>query len=142
MRKRDKQRQRAAGRDQQKEKKEQQVQRQLNVTHAEVMGSSDPESHDDDSAGALGDADWNDEAWEKGEREPSTQRSHNFDSSTCAAGEQETPCFEVVNLILLLSDSRMLRFQQLVMSFLYAHSPRRTTSVEISGVTTCSKRTT
>ena len=45
VRKRDKQRQRAAGRDQQKEKKEQQVQRQLNETHAEVMGSSDPESH-------------------------------------------------------------------------------------------------
>ena len=71
----------------------------------------------------------------QGERgEPSTQQSHNIDSSTCAAGEQETPCFEVVNLIFLLSDSRMLRFQQLVMSFLYAHSPRRTTSAEISGV--------
>ena len=54
VRKRDKQRQRAAGRDQQKEKKEQQVQRQLNETHAEVMGSSDPESQDDDSPGALG----------------------------------------------------------------------------------------
>ena len=57
VRKRDKQRQRAAGRDQQKEKKEQQVQRQLNETHAEVMGSSDPESHDGDSPRALGDAD-------------------------------------------------------------------------------------
>ena len=40
VRKRDKQRQRAAGRDQQNEKKELQVQRQLNETHAEVMGSS------------------------------------------------------------------------------------------------------
>ena len=62
VRKRDKQRQRAAGRDQQKEKKEQQVQQQLNETHAEVMGSSDPESHDDDGPGALGDADGNDGA--------------------------------------------------------------------------------
>ena len=61
VKKRDKQRQRIAGRDQQKEK-EQQVQRQLNETHAEVTGSDDPESHDDDSPGALGDADWNDEA--------------------------------------------------------------------------------
>ena len=60
MRKRDKQRQRAAGRDQQKEKKKQQVQRQLNETHAEVMRSSGPESHDDDSPRALGDADWDD----------------------------------------------------------------------------------
>ena len=65
VRKRDRQRQRAAGRDQQKEK-EQQVQRQLNETHAEVMGNSDPESHDDDSPGALGDADWNDGAEETG----------------------------------------------------------------------------
>ena len=64
VRKRDKQRQRAAGRDQQKEKKKQQVQRQLNETHAEVMGSSDPESHDGDSPRALGDADWNDGAWD------------------------------------------------------------------------------
>ena len=62
VKKRDKQRQRIAGRDQQKEKKEQQVQRQLNETHAEVMGSNDPESYDDDSPGALGDADWNDGA--------------------------------------------------------------------------------
>ena len=62
MRKRDKQRQRAAGRDQQKVKKEQQMQRQLNETHAEVMRSSDPESHDDDSLGALVDADWYDGA--------------------------------------------------------------------------------
>ena len=62
VRKRDKQRQRIASRDQQKEKKEQQVQRQLNETHAEVLGSSDPESHGDDSLGALGDADWNDGA--------------------------------------------------------------------------------
>ena len=30
------------------------MQRQLNETHAEVMGSSDLESHDDDSLGALG----------------------------------------------------------------------------------------
>ena len=60
MRKRDKQRQRAAGRDQQKEKKKQQVQRQLNETHAEAMRRSDPESHDDDSPGAQGDADWDD----------------------------------------------------------------------------------
>ena len=76
------------------------------------------------------------ESGKQGERgEPSTLQSHNIDSSTCAAGEQETPCFEVVNLIFLLSDSRMLRFQQLVMScFLYGHSPRRTTNVEISGV--------
>ena len=59
---RHKQRQRIASRDQQKEKKEQQVQRQLNETNAEVLGSSDPESHDDDSSGALGDADWNDGA--------------------------------------------------------------------------------
>ena len=66
VRKRDKQRQRVASRDQQKEKKEQQVQRQLNETHAEVMGSSDPESHDDDSPGALGDADWNDGAQNTG----------------------------------------------------------------------------
>ena len=59
------QRQRIASRDQQKEKKEQQVHRQLNETHAEVLGSSDPESHDDDSLGALGDADGNDgENWE------------------------------------------------------------------------------
>ena len=36
--------------------------RQLNETHAEEMGSNDPESHDDDSPGALGDADWNDGA--------------------------------------------------------------------------------
>ena len=91
MRKRDKQRQRAAGRDQQKEKKEQQVQRQLNETHAEVVGSSDPESHDDDSPT---------EPRKQGERgDLSTQRSHNFDTSTCAAGDQETPCFEVVSLI-------------------------------------------
>ena len=62
VRKRDKQRQRIASRDQQKEKKEQQVQRQLNETHAEVLESSDPESHDDDKPGALCDADWNDEA--------------------------------------------------------------------------------
>ena len=61
VRKRDKQRQRAAARNQQKEK-EQQVQRQLNETHAEVMGSSDPVSHDDDCPGALGDADWDDGA--------------------------------------------------------------------------------
>ena len=66
VRKRDKQRQRAAGRDQQKEKKEQQVQRQLNETHAEVMVSNDPESYDDDSAGALGGADWNDGAKKSG----------------------------------------------------------------------------
>ena len=32
--------------------------------------------------------------------EPSTKRSHNFDSSTCAAGEQDTPCFETVSLTL------------------------------------------
>ena len=62
VRKRDKQRQRIAGRDQQKEKKEQQVQRQLNETHAEVLESSDLESHEDDNLGILGDADWNDEA--------------------------------------------------------------------------------
>ena len=62
VKKRDKQRQRIAGRDQQKEKKEQQVQRQLNETHAEVMGSNDPESYDDDRPGALGDADWKDGA--------------------------------------------------------------------------------
>ena len=62
VRKRDKQRQRAAGRDQQKEKKKQQLQRQLNETHAEVMGRSDPESHDDDSPGAQGDADCDDGA--------------------------------------------------------------------------------
>ena len=61
VKKRDKQRQRIAGRDQHKEK-EQQVQRQMNETHAEVMGSNDPESYDDDSPGALGDADWNDGA--------------------------------------------------------------------------------
>ena len=30
--------------------------------------------------------------------EPSTKRHHNFDSLTCAAGEQETPCFETVSL--------------------------------------------
>ena len=62
VRKRDKQRQRIASRDQQKEKKEPQVQRQLNETHAEVLESSDSESDDDDSPGALGDADWNDGA--------------------------------------------------------------------------------
>ena len=32
--------------------------------------------------------------------EKSTKRSHNFDSSTCAAGEQDTPCFETVSLTL------------------------------------------
>ena len=32
--------------------------------------------------------------------EPSTKRSHNFDSSTCAEGEQETPCFETVSMSL------------------------------------------
>ena len=32
--------------------------------------------------------------------EPNTTRSHNFVSSTCAAGEQETPCFETVSLTL------------------------------------------
>ena len=51
-----------SSRNQQKEKKEQQVQRHLNETHVEVMGSSDPESHDGDSLGALGDADWDDGA--------------------------------------------------------------------------------
>ena len=56
VRKRDKQRQRIASRDQQKEKKEQ------NEAHAEVSESSDLESHDDDNLGVLGDADWNDEA--------------------------------------------------------------------------------
>ena len=30
--------------------------------------------------------------------EPSTKRPHNFDSSTCAAGEQEAPCFETVSV--------------------------------------------
>ena len=38
------------------------MQRQLNETHAEVLESSDQESHDDDNMGVLGDADWNDEA--------------------------------------------------------------------------------
>ena len=57
VRKRDKQRQRAAGRNQRKEKKEQQVQRQLNETRAEVMGSSDLESRDGDGPGTLGGAD-------------------------------------------------------------------------------------
>ena len=61
VRKRDKQRQRIASRDQQKEK-EQQVQRQLKETHAEVLESNDQESHDDDNLGVLGDANWNDEA--------------------------------------------------------------------------------
>ena len=60
VKKRDKQRQRIAGRDPQKEKKEQQVQRQLNETHAEVMESDDPESYDDDSPGVLDDAGLND----------------------------------------------------------------------------------
>ena len=32
--------------------------------------------------------------------EPSTKRFHDFDSSTCAAGEEETPCFETVSLSL------------------------------------------
>ena len=62
MRKRDNQRQRAAGRNQRKEKKEQQVQRQLNETRAELMGISDLESRDDDGPGALGDANWDDGA--------------------------------------------------------------------------------
>ena len=57
MRKRDKQRQRAAGRNQQKEKK---VQRQLDETRAEVMGSSNLESRDDDGMGTQDDEDWND----------------------------------------------------------------------------------
>ena len=74
------------------------MQRQLNETHAEVMRSGDPESHDDDSPGALGDPDWTTQPGMLGKRgEPSTKRSHNFDSSTCAAGEQETPCFETVS---------------------------------------------
>ena len=60
-RKRDKQRQRAAGRRQQKEMKEQQVQRQLDKTHVEVMGGSCPESHDDDSPKTQGNDDWDDE---------------------------------------------------------------------------------
>ena len=30
---------------------------------------------------------------------PSSGWPQNFDSSTCAAGEQEIPCFEVVSLI-------------------------------------------
>ena len=60
VRKRDKQRQRAADRNQQKEKKEQQVQRQLNETRAGVMGSSNPESRDDDGPGTQSDEDWND----------------------------------------------------------------------------------
>ena len=106
VKKRDKQRQRIAGRDQQKEKKEQQVQRQLNETHAEAIGSNDPESHDDDSPGALGDADWNDGARKLGERgEPSIQRSRNFVNSTCAAGERDTPCFKVVMFVFFLSNS-------------------------------------
>ena len=42
------------------------MQRQLNETHAEVMRSSDPESHDDDSPGALGDADWDNGAKDTG----------------------------------------------------------------------------
>ena len=62
VKKRDKQRQRIAGRDQQKEKKEQQVQRQLNKTHADVLEDSDLDSHDDENLGELCDADWNDEA--------------------------------------------------------------------------------
>ena len=62
VRKRDKQRQRIVSMDQQKEKKEQQVQRQLNVTHAEVLEGSDLESHDDEDLEVLCDADWNDEA--------------------------------------------------------------------------------
>ena len=96
VKKRDKQRQRIAGRDQQKEKKEQQVQRQLNETHAEVMGSNDPESHDDDSPGTLQIG--TTEPRKLGERgEPSIQRSENFVNSTCAAGERETPRFEIVS---------------------------------------------
>ena len=55
---------------------------------------------------------------------PSTGRPCNFDSSTCAAGEQEAPRFEVV----------ILTLRVITGEFLYAHSPRRTTSVEISGV--------
>ena len=31
---------------------------------------------------------------------PSARRFHNFDSSTCAAGEQEAPRFQVVGLAL------------------------------------------
>ena len=57
LRKRDKQRQRAAGKNQQKEKKEQQMQRQLNDTRVEGMRDSDPESCDDDGPGILIDAD-------------------------------------------------------------------------------------
>ena len=56
---------------------------------------------------------------------PSTGRPRNFDSSTCAAGEQETLRSEVVSL----DFSSVLTGE-----FLYAHSPRRTTSVEIRGV--------
>ena len=41
-----------------------------------------------------------------GERvEPSIQRSQNFVNSTCAAGDRETPCFEVVMLLFSLSNS-------------------------------------
>ena len=61
VKKRDKQRQRIASRDQQKEK-EQEVQRQLGKTHAEILEDSDLESHDDENLGELCDADWNDEA--------------------------------------------------------------------------------
>ena len=39
-----------------------------------------------------------------------------FDSSTCAAGEQETPRFDVESLI-FLNDSRMFRFQHSEMKF-------------------------
>ena len=89
VRKRDKQRQRAAGRNQQKEKKEQQVRRQLNETRAEVMGSSDPESRDDDGPGAQGDEDRRRRSlgyWENVVgRVPDGPTTS--DSSTCAAGE-------------------------------------------------------
>ena len=69
------------------------MQRQLNETHAEVMRSGDPESHDSDrSRSSLGDPDWTTQPGMLGKRgEPSTKRSHNFDSFDASRQANKRP---------------------------------------------------
>ena len=97
---------------QQKEKKEQQMQRQLNETRAEVMGGSDPER----VVMTMAPEPW---ATQIGTTEPrimgkrggpSARRLHDFDSSTCAAGEQEAHrfFFEAVGLALRVTHECVL----------------------------------
>ena len=64
--------------------------------------------------------------------EPSIQRSENFVNSTCAAGERETPCFEDCEVF--FEQFMNISFSAISNEFLHAHSPKRTTSVDISGV--------